>query len=280
METFSSLSEYNTIKDRIRPAEKTLGFISTGGALNEGHKRLIQMARVEVDVLILSIFVNPKEFSLHEKYERYPRRKQQDLEICKELGVDWVFCPDPKELFPDDYSTFVNEKQITEVLCGQSRPHYFSGALTLFAKYLNLFQPDVLFFGQNDAQKIAGVRRMIRDLHFNARIEVYPTVREETGLAIDSRNERFSPQQALEAAGVYEALKAGKGMVDNGIRNPDRISAEVIHILSRRRRIRIIYVAIVDIDSMVPVREVVSGKTLILTAVWLDEVRMLDNILL
>ncbi|MDA0346233.1 MAG: pantoate--beta-alanine ligase [Verrucomicrobia bacterium] len=280
METFSSLSEYDAIKGRIRLAEKSLGFISTGGALNEGHKCLIQLARVEVDVLILSIFVNPKEFSLHEKYERYPRRKQQDLEICKELGVDWVFFPDPQELFPDDYSTFVNEKQITEVLCGQSRPHYFSGALTLIAKYLNLFHPDILFFGQKDAQKIAAVRRMIRDLHFNARIEVYPTVREESGLAIDSRNEWFSPQQALEAAGVYQALKAGKDMVNNGIRNPDRITAEVIHILSRRRRIRIIYVAIVDIDSMTPVREVVSGKTLILTAVWLDEVRMLDNILL
>ena len=280
METFSSLTEYTTIKDRIRPAEKTLGFISTGGALNEGHKRLIQLARAEVDVLLLSIFVNPKEFSLQEKYERYPRRKQQDLELCKELGVDWVFCPDSKEFFPGDYSTYINENQISDNLCGQSRPHYFTGSLTLFAKYLNLFQPDVIFFGQKDAQKIAAVRRMIRDLHFEARIEVYPTVREETGLAIDSRNEWFSTQQALEAAGVCQALKAGKDMVDNGIRNPDRISAEVIHILSRRRRIRIIYVAIVDIDSMAPAREVVSGKTLILTAVWLDEVRMLDNILL
>jgi pantoate--beta-alanine ligase len=278
MEILSSLSEYNANKERMRPVGKTIGFISTEGALNEGHKQLIQLARAEVDVLILSIFANPKEFSLHEKYERYPRKQQQDLEICKELGVDWVFCPDSKELFPDDYSTFINEKQITEVLCGLSRPHYFSGALTLFAKYLNLFQPDVLFFSQKDAQKIAGVRRMIRDLHFDVRIDVSPTVREETGLAVDSRNEWFSTQQAIEAAGVYEALKAGKDMMNVGIRNPDRISAEVIHILSRR--IRIIYVSIVDIDSMAPVREVVSGKTLIVAAVWLDEVRMLDNILL
>lgn len=280
METFSTLAEYHTLKSRIRLPGKTLGFISTGGALHAGHKRLIQTARAEVDILVVSIFVNPKEFSLHEKYERYPRNKQSDLEICRELGVDWVFSPDPHELFPDDYSTYLKETQITDDLCGQSRPHYFPGVLTLIAQYLNLFQPDVMFFGQKEAQKIAGVSRMIRDLRFNTRVEVFPTVREASGLAVASRNEWFSPQQAIDAAGVYESLKAGKEMVENGIRNPDRISAEVIHILSRRRRIRIIYVAIVDRQTMAPVREVISGETLIVTAVWVDEIRLIDNIML
>jgi pantoate--beta-alanine ligase len=280
MDTISSLSELSNVKDRIRIPGRTLGFVSTGGALHAGHKRLIQTARSEVDMLVVSIFVNPKEFSLHEKYERYPRHKQEDLEVCKELGVDWVFCPDTNELFPDDYSTYLREDQVTFDLCGQSRNHYFPGVLTLVAKYLNLFRPDVIFFGQKDAQKIAGVLRMIRDLHFETRIEVYPTVREESGLAVDARNVWLSPQQAVDAAGVYEALVAGKEMVDKGIRNPDRITAEIIHLLSRRRRLRIIYVSIVDRDSMAPVREVVPGETLIAAAVWVDEIRMIDNIII
>ncbi|MCB1120016.1 MAG: pantoate--beta-alanine ligase [Verrucomicrobiae bacterium] len=280
METFSTLSELAELRHRIRLPGRKLGFVSTGGALHAGHRGLIKKARAEVDTLVVSIFVNPKEFGLHEKYERYPRRRQKDLEICRELGVDWVFCPLSEEMFPNDFSTLVREDHVTHDLCGQSRPHYFPGVLTLIAKYLNLFRPDVIFFGQKDAQKIAGVRRIIRDLHFETRMVVCPTVREESGLAVDARNEWFSPQQAEEAAGVYEALAAGKAMVDKGIRNPDRITAEVIHMLSRRRRIRIIYVAIVDQDTMAPVREVVPGSTLIATAVWVDEVRMIDNIIL
>ena len=280
METFSSIAELSKLKDQIRVPVKTLGLVSTGGALHAGHRRLIETARTEVDTLVVCIFVNPKEFSLHEKYERYPRHKQADLEICKELGVDWVYCPETEELFPNEYSTFIGEDQVTFDLCGQSRAHYFPGVLTVIAKYLNLFRPDLIFFGQKDAQKVAGIRRMIRDLHFETRIEVYPTVREDSGLAVDARNEWFSPQQAIDAAGIYEALAAGKSMVENGIRNPDRISAEVIHILSRRRRIRIIYVAIVHRDTMAPVREVIPGETLIATAVWVDEVRMIDNVTL
>lgn len=280
METISSLQELSDLKDRIRVPGRTLGLISTGGALHAGHRSLIKTARAEVDTLVVCVFVNPKEFSLHEKYERYPRHKQSDMEVCKDLGVDWLYSPVTEELFPDDYSTYISEDQVTYDLCGQSRAHYFPGVLTLIAKYLNLFRPDVIFFGQKDAQKVAGVRRMIRDLHFETGIKVYPTVREESGLAVDARNEWFSPHQANEAAGVYEALAAGKGMVDKGIRNPDRISAEVIHMLSRRRRLRIIYVAIVDRDTMAPVREVVPGETLIAVAVWVDEVRMIDNIIL
>jgi pantoate--beta-alanine ligase len=280
METFSSLSELSHLKDRIRIPGRTLGLIPTGGALHAGHKQLIQTARSEVDTLVVCVFVNPKEFSLHDKYERYPRHKQEDLEFCEQLGVDWVYCPITDELFPDDYSTYINEGQVTYDLCGQSRAHYYPGVLTLVAKYLNLFRPDVIFFGQKDAQKVAGVRRMIRDLHFKTRIEVYPTVREESGLAVDVRNEWFSRPQAADAAAVYEALVAGKTMVDKGIRNPDRITAEVIHLLSRRRRIRLIYVAIVHRDTMAPIREVVPGETLIATAVWVDEVRMIDNIIL
>lgn len=280
METLSSLSELAGLRYRIRIPGKTLGFIATGGALHAGHRSLIEMARSKVDTLAVSIFANPKEFGLHEKYERYPRHRQEDLEICRELQVDWVFCPPSEEMFPNDFSTQIREDQVTGDLCGQSRPHYFPGVLTLMTKYLNLFRPDVVFFGQKDAQKVAGIRRIIRDLHFETRVEVYPTAREESGLAMDTRNEWFSPQQAEEAAGVYEALAAGKEMVDKGIRNPDRINAEVIHLLSRRRRIRIIYVAIVDKDTMAPVREVVPGSTLIATAVWVDEVRMIDNIIL
>ncbi|MBH54536.1 MAG: pantoate--beta-alanine ligase [Opitutaceae bacterium] len=280
MESFSSLSELTAVKSRLHVPGKTLGLLPTGGALHAGHRHIIQAARTEVDTLIVCIFVNPKEFSLHEKYERYPRHKQADLETCEELGVDWVFCPLSRELFPDDCSTYLNEQQVTFDLCGQSRAHYFPGALTLVAKYLNLLKPDVIFFGQKDAQKIAGVRRMIRDLHFETEILVYPTVREESGLAVDTRNELFSPHQVVEAAGIYEALKAGKGMVEKGILNPDRITAEVIHMLSRRRRIRIIYVAVVDRETMAQVREVVPGETIIATAVWVDEVRMIDSVIL
>ena len=138
MESISSLADLTKALDQIRLPGKTLGFIPTGGALHAGHRQLIKAARRDVDTLVVSIFVNPKEFSLYEKFERYPRHKQQDLEMCAELGVDWVFSPTTEEMFPDDYSTYIREGQVTYDLCGQSRPHFFPGVLTLIAKYLNL----------------------------------------------------------------------------------------------------------------------------------------------
>ncbi len=279
MEIATTVKSLLALDSKIHELGKTVGFVSTGGALHEGHKSLIRAARKKVDVLVVSIFINPKEFSLNERYGEYPRAKQSDLAVCEELGVDCVFSPQPEDMYPAGYATTVNESDVTQRLCGKSRTHYFAGVLTVQAKLFNLVNPDYVFYGQKDAQKIAAVRRLISDLHFKCEIVVCPTVREESGLAFDVRNDRFSPHQLGEAAAVFQAMKAGKEMVEKGVRSPDRVKAEVIHMLSQVRRIRIIYVEIVTVDTMEDVREIVPGETLVTCAVWVDEVRLVDNVL-
>jgi len=264
--------------EHYRKAGKRIALVATGGALHAGHLSLIPIARQHADIVVLTCFVNPKEFGLHERFERYPRQAIEDREAAESAEVDVFFAPAADEVYPEGFSSVIREERITSDLCGDSRPHYFSGLLTLFSIWFNVIRPDVLISGQKDAQKNAAIRRLIKDFHWGIELVVGPTIREENGLAMDARNQWFTPPQRDGAAGIYESLKAGKELVEEGVRNPDRIMAEVIHQLSRKRRIRIIYVAIVDGETMKPVREVVPGKTIVAVAVWVDEVRVIDNI--
>lgn len=263
----------------LRSKGQLVGFVPTLGYLHEGHLSLVETAKSRADKVVVSIFINPTQFGASEDYGSYPRDMERDLALCREAGVDVVFVPRMEEMYPSGYSTYVVEETITKVMCGVSRPHHFRGVTTVVAKLFNVVRPDVAVFGQKDAQQAAVIRKMVKDLHFCIDIEVSPTVREKDGLAMSSRNRNLSSIQRNEAAVIPQALETARKMVDSGVQSTDRVIAEVTHILATKRRMRVIYVTIVDRNTMEPMREIVPGRSLLALAVWVDEVRLIDNLL-
>lgn len=265
---------------RLRSGGKLIALVATSGYLHAGHRQLIELARERADVVVVSCLVNPKAFGPNEDFARYPRDRRHDEQVCREAEVDILFVPRAEELFPSGYSTYVSEEKLAAGMCGVSRPHYFRGACTLFAVLFNLVRPDVAVFGRKDPQLAAVVRKMADDLHFPTDIIVGETVRDPDGLAVSARNAYLNDFQRKDATCVYRALQQGARLVaDQGVRNIDRVLAEVTHHLTQLRRIRVIYVVAVDPETMEPRREVVPGQTLIATAVWCDEVRLLDAVI-
>jgi len=250
------------------------------GALHGGHIELMQAAKDQADIVVVTIFVNPTQFGPSEDFDAYPRGLEQDIRMCEEAGADIVFVPGVEELYPDGYSTFISEEKLSEGLCGISRPNHFRGVLTVVTKLFNIVHPDLAVFGQKDAQQAAVLKKMVADLHFGVRILICPTVREEDGLAMSSRNRSLHSTQRKDAAVIYQALQSAKTLYDSGNRNVDRILAEVTHTLSTSRRIRVIYVNFVDSETLEPLNELVEGRSLLAVAVWVDEVRLIDNIIL
>ena len=227
-------------------------------------------------------FVNPSQFEPNEDFEQYPRTLEADLEQCREWGVDIVFNPGTDEIYPEDYSTYVNEERISSGLCGITRPHHFQGVTTICLKLFNIVRPDIAVFGQKDAQQCAVIRKMVTDLNIPVEIVVGETQRSEGGLAISSRNRYLTDAQRKEALLIPEALTMAKKMVhEDTVRSVDRVVAEVTHKLMSSLRIRTIYVQIVDRLTMEPAdRDIVPGKHIVCVAVWIDQVRLIDNILL
>jgi pantoate--beta-alanine ligase len=280
MQTIESVQEMRSVAADFRRGGKTIALVPTSGALHAGHAALIATAEERADVVIVSVFVNPLAFGSSENLSAYPRRPENDLKFCEELQVDVLFMPSAEEMFPRGFSTFVTEEVISKPLCGVSRPTYFRGVTTGLAKLLNVVRPDVVVAGQRDAQQAAVVRKMIDDLCFGAEVVVTPIVRESDGLPLTVRNRELSAGQRQEAAAMYGALIRAQDMVAQGVRSTDRIIAEVTHLLGERRRIRMIYVSMVDPVTMDSVREIVPGKTLLAVAAWIDEVRLIDNVML
>jgi len=282
MQTIQSVNEMQSHAIALRSSGEKIALVPTMGCLHEGHISLIKIAKERADKVVVSIFVNPAQFEPNEDFEQYPRTLESDLEKCKELGVDVVFNPSVEEIYPDGYSTYVDEEHISAVLCGLSRPRHFRGVTTICLKLFNIIQPDQVIFGQKDAQQCALIRKMVRDLNISTEIVVGETKRESDGLAISSRNRYLTSSQREEALKVSKALMKGKRMVqDDAIRSVDRVVAEIIHHLLSSRRIRVIYVQIVDRMTMEPAgRTIVPGKHIVCVAVWIDQVRIIDNILL
>jgi pantoate--beta-alanine ligase len=259
---------------------KRVALVPTMGALHAGQEALIKAAAEQADVVAVSSVINPLRFAPNEIVSEYPRRPEEDQTLCDRAGATVLFTPSHEEIYPKGYSTYVDEDRISKSLCGISRPNHFRGVATLMAKLLNIVQPQVMVFGQKTAQRVAVVRKMIADLEYDVELLVVPTVREEDGLACDTNTRDFTPKQSEEALSVSRALKKVEDMVANGVRNPDRLVAEVTHILGDFRQVRVIYVSLVNRETMEPVREVEVGKCLLAISVWINEVRMIDNTLL
>jgi pantoate--beta-alanine ligase len=280
MQKIEAVHEMRSVAAQFQKTGKTVALVATSGALHAGHAALIATAEERADIVVVSVFVNPLAFGSSENLSAYPRRADVDVKFCEDLQVDVVFMPTAEEMFPRGFSTFVTEEVISKPLCGISRPTYFRGVTTGLAKLLNIVRPDVVVTGQRDAQQAAVVRKMIDDLCFGAEVVVTPIVRESDGLAFTVRNRELSPGQRQEALAIYGALVQAQEMVAQGVRSTDRIIAEVTHLLGERRRIRMIYVSMVDPVTMDPLREIVPGKTLLAIAAWIDEVRLIDNVAL
>ncbi len=280
MQVIKTVREMQSTSKALRDKGCKIAFVPTMGYLHAGHLSLIDKAKAHGDVVVVSIFVNPTQFGPSEDLEKYPRDMEKDLKACEVEGVDIVFAPPVEEMYPQGYSTYVNEESLGAPLCGKSRPAFFRGVCTVVTKLFNIVHPHVAVFGQKDAQQAAVVKHMVQDLNFEIEILIGATVREADGLAMSSRNSYLKPFQRQDAVRIYQALRKGAAIYEMGIDSTDRILAEITHHISEVRRLRVIYVQAVDMETMKPLRYVEKGRTLIATAVWCDEIRLIDNIIL
>ncbi len=250
------------------------------GALHQGHISLVKQARQSSDVVIVSIFVNPTQFNDKEDFQKYPRDLTSDVAILSEYQVDYVFAPDEKEIYGEKFSTYVYVEGLSDILEGASRPGHFRGVATIVTILFNLIRPDFAFFGQKDAQQVAVVKRLTKDLGFDTEIIVMPTVREPSGLAMSSRNSRLNDEQRQRAAVIYQALKQAEKAFEKGERNAHTLEKIVREKIQSEPLAAIDYVAIVDSESFQQISEIEDREALILVAVNFAGVRLIDNIVL
>ena len=278
MQVIRSVKEMKTRSMDLRRHGKTIGFVPTMGFLHEGHLSLVDLIRKDCDILLLSIYVNPTQFGVGEDFDKYPRDTERDLELCRSRGVDLVFIPESSEIYAENASTYVVEEEVGMGMCGNARPNHFRGVATVCAKLFNLCLPNYVALGQKDAQQVVVLKRMIRDLHFPIEVVVGPILREPDGLAMSSRNKYLQPKQREEALLVYQSIQAAQKVVEEkGPSNVDRVKAEVLNVLKQGRLLRVNYVDIVDRGTMRPEKEIAAGRSLLAVAVWVDQVRLIDN---
>ncbi len=280
MQTLRTITEMQTVARELRAADRTVAFVPTMGALHEGHLDLVRLGAKQADVVVVSIFVNPTQFGPNEDYTRYPRDLEGDAAKCEAAGAHYIFTPTKDELYPAGYSTYVTEESVAKPLEGVSRPVHFRGVTTIVTKLFNIVQPTCAIFGQKDAQQVAVIRKLVADLHLPVDIVTCPTTRDVDGLALSSRNAYLTPTQRQAALAIPRTLQTIKAMVEKGERRAERLVAEATHLLADHRQIRVIYVATVDPATMQPQREIEPGNTLMAIAAWVDETRLIDNILL
>jgi pantoate--beta-alanine ligase len=248
------------------------------GALHEGHGSLMERARAESDIVVVTIFVNPIQFDRREDYERYAKDLKSDVAFCERRNVDVVFAPSVEEMYPELAETFIDVPDIARHLCGPFRPGHFRGVATVVAKLFNIVQPDVAYFGEKDAQQLAVIQQMVRDLNFAITIVAIPTVREPDGLALSSRNRRLTPEQRQTAPRLFAALSEGQRLIAKGERDPEEVKRAAHKILEDPDRLRVEYFEIVDTRRMQPV-ETISGDVRLAVAAWVGSTRLIDNVL-
>ncbi len=280
MEIINRKQRMASIARKLRRESKTVGFVPTMGALHEGHLTLVKEARQMSDILIVSIFVNPAQFGPTEDFERYPRDLTSDAAMLAEYEVDYVFAPDVDEIYPPGFSTYVYVEGLTETLEGAARPGHFRGVATVVTILFNAVRPDLAFFGSKDAQQVGVVKRLVRDLGFETEIVVVPTVREESGLAMSSRNAYLSEEEREKASIIYHALREAKIAFKNGQRNAASIAQIVEDKIASEPMARIDYIAIVNNDDLEPIEKIDDNEVLVAVAVRFGKVRLIDNIIL
>jgi pantoate--beta-alanine ligase len=276
MKFIPDLGKLSIATAKVKLFKRRIGFIPTMGALHAGHFSLINQARKENDIVVVSIFVNPAQFGPGEDFKKYPRSLKKDIESCRKLGVDLLFLPDKNDMYPEGYSTFVNVDNLSDVLCGVNRPGHFRGVSTVVAKLLNIVRPDVLYLGQKDAQQAVILSRMIKDLNYSVKVKVMPTVRHEDGLALSSRNAYLSKNERAAAVVLFKALQLAEFLIGNGQRNSSRIISRMKQLIEKNKLSRIDYIAIVEPEQLKEIKRVEPG-CLVVLAVKIGKTRLIDN---
>jgi pantoate--beta-alanine ligase len=279
MQIITSISEMQSLAESLRRQGKTIGFVPTMGFLHEGHLSLMRRARQECDTVVVSIFVNPTQFGPREDFERYPRDEAGDREKCGSEAVDILFTPTAHDMYPDLPSVFVSVEGISDILEGAVRPGHFRGVATVVAKLFSIVKPHKAFFGQKDYQQCAVIKRMVQGLNLDVEIVVMPTIREQDGLAMSSRNSYLSADERRAAAAIHRALRTGEQLVNAGIREPDKLTNKMRAVLREEKGLSIDYIEVADPESLAPLEAVKEGMV-VLVAVRLGRTRLIDNLLI
>ena len=278
MNVTGTIAEVREHVAAARARGRSVHLVPTMGALHGGHLSLVRAARGQDRFVVVSIFVNPTQFSPGEDFAKYPRPVEEDLAICRDSGVDLVFLPSVDEMYPPGSCTTVHVAGLTEPLCGAHRPGHFDGVTTVVAKLFNIVQPDAAYFGQKDAQQAIVIRRMVADLDIPVRIVVCPTVREPDGLAMSSRNAYLSPEERHQARCLHEALRLGESLIRRGERRSASVIAAMRKHVVAAGPCAIDYIEAVDPESLRPVA-VIDRPVLLALAVRIGSTRLIDNVL-
>ncbi len=273
----TSAAEVTAVSKEAHRAGKRVGFVPTMGALHEGHLSLVRTARAQTDVVIASVFVNPKQFGPTEDFSKYPRDPERDAAMLAAAKTDYLFLPSTEEMYPAGAETWVSVEGLSEKLDGRSRPGHFRGVTTVVAKLFNIVQPDFAFFGQKDAAQVAIISQMVRDLNFDVRIVVCPIVRETDGLAMSSRNAYLSPEQRKQALVLYRSLMRVQNLVDRGETGAARLLVAGTQVMAEEPTVKLDYFEIVGRATLDPVNDISSGA-LVAVAAYVGNTRLIDNL--
>ncbi|MCH8287562.1 MAG: pantoate--beta-alanine ligase [Candidatus Marinimicrobia bacterium] len=279
MRIIKSVAEMQAYSDSLRSKNIKIGFVPTMGALHDGHLSLVKKSTETTDQTILSIFVNPVQFTPSEDFNEYPRDFRTDEESARDNGVDVIFYPSEEEIYPDGYSTFSVVEGLSDILEGASRPSHFKGVTTIVNKLFNIINPQIAFFGQKDAQQAVIIKKMVTDLNLNVGIIVCPTIRESDGLALSSRNTFLTREEREQAPLIYKALTRAESLHTDGKHESSGIISLIEEIISSATLAKIDYVAVIDEVTLQPVESTTSGA-LVAIAVSFSATRLIDNTIL
>ena len=281
MEIINRRQRMSSVARKIRrEQDKTVGLVPTMGALHEGHLSLVREARRMCDVVVVSVFVNPTQFGPGEDFEHYPRDLTKDTALLTDYNVDYIFAPPVEEIYPKGFSTYVNVEGLSEQLEGASRPGHFRGVATVVTVLFNTVRPDFAFFGQKDAQQALVIRRLVKDLAFDTEIVILPIVREDSGLAISSRNLYLTPDEQKSATIIHKALVQAKTAYKEGERHAGRLADLIRTKVESEPRARLDYVTIADAETLEKVERIDERPTLIALAAYVGKTRLIDNTIL
>lgn len=276
MKIIKTIEELRPIIKGWKREGLTVGLVPTMGYLHDGHKSLIVKAVAENDRVVVSDFVNPTQFGANEDLSSYPRDIERDAALCEAAGADIIFHPEPEEMYFPDKCTFVDMDKLTKGLCGKTRPVHFSGVCTVVSKLFNIVTPDRAYFGQKDAQQLAVIKRMVRDLNFDITIVGCPIVREADGLALSSRNTYLNKEERQAALILNKSLTLGKEMIESGEKNAAKVREAIIKNMETEPLAKVDYVEIVDPENLEPIATI-DAPVLVATAVYIGKTRLIDN---
>ena len=276
MRTISSISEFKEFRNTLTGA---IGFVPTMGALHDGHLSLVNKSNQTCDNTIVSIFVNSTQFAQNEDLNIYPKPLEKDLALLNNFKIDAIFLPSNEIMYPEGFSTFVNEDIVSKRLEGKSRPSFFRGVTTIVVKLFNIINPTHTFFGEKDAQQLHIIQKMIDDLNYSIQVVPCPIIREENGLAMSSRNEYLSTKSRQSASIIYDSLKHGLSLLKIGERDSNVIREEITKLIQNEPLAKVDYISISDNLTLEEINGEITGNILISTAVYFDNIRLVDNII-